>query len=179
MYLTVLFYLKNCSRSFIAVLGTLFFKIYFSFTHSCVHGRTPSGTPSCVGTYCVAVWGHQLPEVTLSYLVAVGVCSWSLGVVANAFTVSWWPSFCVCTNSWFFFQHIVLYLLILGFLCKDILETLEYFCVLADGLRGVHSKMFKLSWLWFVSLDMHLWNLTQLVQDIFLTQSDFKQNIIL
>lgn len=47
------------------------------------------------------------------------------------------------------FQHIVLYLLILGFLYEYILE-MEYFCVyhevvLADGLRGVHSKMFKIS----------------------------------
>lgn len=111
---------------------------------------------------CPHVWAHTvlqcrcevtLPEVILSYLVAEGVCSWSLGVVASAFTVSWWPSFCVCINSWLF-QHIVLCWLILGFLYKYILET-EYFCVyhevvLADGLRGVHSKMFKISWLWFV-----------------------------
>lgn len=79
---------------------------------------------------------------------AVAVCAWPSGVLASAVTIS--PDYLsVLTPE--LFQHIV-YLLILEFLYKDILETLGY-CFLSrcrfprrsQNSRGVRSKMFKVS----------------------------------
>lgn len=118
----------------------------------------------------------------------MAVCAWPSGALARAVTVSADHLVSVLTPE--LFQHKVSYLLILGFLYKDILETLGivfYQDVFPDGLRTVEvyavgclkcpdSGLCSLSRLSPVKLDTaslrHFPNSYRL-------QSDFKENIIL